>query len=172
MKVLLLIWLFFISGCALSIDEQSKLDQFPECNKVVYRLTPKLNGDESRCVFLKEMQQEKDDERKRQYEQAEFSRENARKIKAQAIELSFKEVADYMASDKGISDKKICNRLMLKALSGKSYISFSIQDYSRSADNFLSCTALVKYQSLAGFQLRQLSIIYNEINNVMQSNFR
>ncbi len=167
-KLMTILILFLVNGCALSTSEQSRLDQFPECERDKYRLSQELNRDESNCIVHKELLLRNDVEQKRRYQEAE----NSKKIKAKKVELSNKEIANYMDSEKGKADNKTCNNLILKALSGVNYISFNVQDYSRSTDNYLSCTALVKYPSLSGYQLRALSVIYNEINNVVQTYYR
>jgi hypothetical protein len=168
MKISVLLLMIFMSGCSLSTTEQSKLDQFPECTKEPYRLTQVLSRDESNCIVHKELVLRNENEHKRRYQEAE----NAKKIQAQEIALSNKKIANYMSSTKGVADKKTCGALILKALTGRDYINFSLQAYSRSTDNFLSCTALVNYPSLTGYQFRPLSIIYNEANDVMRSYYR
>jgi hypothetical protein len=167
-KLMPMLIIFLVNSCALPASEQSKLDKFPECDEGKYRLSQELNRDEYNCIAHKELLLRNEVEQKRRYQEYE----NAKKIKAQEIELSNKKIANYMNSEKGKADKKTCDILISKALSGMNHISFDVKDYSRSTDDYLSCTALVKYPSLSGYQLRTLTVIYNEINDVMQTYYR
>lgn len=160
--------ILFTSSCTLSNKDQLKLDQFPECETSKYRLNKHLTLEEFKCITRKESDLNNQINQYMQRKQAE----QARKEKNRLVELEQKEIAKYEDSKEGKADLSMCNILIGKALVGIDYISFSIGHYSKSDDKFLSCTALVKYPSLTGYQIRSLSVIYNENNKVMQMYYR
>lgn len=73
----------------------------------------------------------------------------------------------YEHSKQGLNDKSSCRRLLEQSLKGIAYNRIENMGFSKNGDGFLTCTALIHYESAFGIQVRPRVIIFNEQNEMM-----
>lgn len=164
MKNIIVALISFLSvGCSLSVQEQARLDKYPECKRESLRLNQSLNRDESNCLVAKEMRAKHEKDMKNRAEEAKKLRQK----KAEELALSEERTKAYENSKQGLSDKKTCGSLITQSLKGIAHSGFKSMSFSRTDDGFLTCSALIYYKSAFGTNVRPKVIIFNENNGMM-----
>ncbi|MDF0536034.1 hypothetical protein PY479_17385 [Shewanella sp. A32] len=153
----------FIGGCALSAGDQSRLDRFPECKEEKPRLNTSLSRSEFTCLAMKER------ELKYQNQMEAITAENNKLRQKSEAEWALHEERRkaYESSPQGIKDKSTCRSLLEQSLTGIAYSQIENMGFSKSDDGFLTCSALIHYQSAFGIQVRPRIVIFNEQNKMM-----